>query len=238
MPTHFRTGVSNAKPNTLLYDWGGGMVPYSHITYFNDFLTYTTSDWTVTETGTGTRALSSALAAAGGALVVTNGAVDDNVNNLQLVGEAFRFHPQVPMWFAARFRVSDATQSDFFMGLSITDTSLVASAPSDYIGFAKADGSTSVSFNVAKDSTTTTVSAVHTMADAAFVVLGFFYDPGDSLFHIFVNDVEVGTAAATNAPDDEDMTVSFAIQNGEAVAKNMVVDYIFASQRRAGYDWD
>jgi hypothetical protein len=33
-------------------------------------------------------------------------------------------------------------------------------------------------------------------------------------------------------PDDEDLTVSFGIQNGEAVAKTMTVDYILAAMDR------
>jgi hypothetical protein len=41
-----------------------------------------------------------------------------------------------------------------------------------------------------------------------------------------------GTAVTTNLPDDEDLAISFAIQNGEAVAKTMTVDYIFVAKER------
>jgi hypothetical protein len=47
-----------------------------------------------------------------------------------------------------------------------------------------------------------------------------------------VNGVVVGTSVTTNLPDDEDLTISFAIQNGEAVAKTMTVDYILCSKER------
>ena len=33
-------------------------------------------------------------------------------------------------------------------------------------------------------------------------------------------------SVATNLPNDEDLTISFGIQNGEAVAKTMTIDYI------------
>jgi hypothetical protein len=47
-----------------------------------------------------------------------------------------------------------------------------------------------------------------------------------------VNGVVGGAVATTNLPDDEDLTVSFALQNGEAVAKTMTVDYIFVAKER------
>jgi hypothetical protein len=33
-------------------------------------------------------------------------------------------------------------------------------------------------------------------------------------------------------PDDEDMTVTIAIQNGEAAAKTMTVDYVYVAKER------
>lgn len=40
------------------------------------------------------------------------------------------------------------------------------------------------------------------------------------------------TLATTNLPDDEELTVSFGIQNGAAAAKTMSVDYIMAVKER------
>jgi hypothetical protein len=42
----------------------------------------------------------------------------------------------------------------------------------------------------------------------------------------------LGTSVTTNLVDDEDLTPTFAIQNGEAVAKTMTVDYIFVAKER------
>jgi hypothetical protein len=47
-----------------------------------------------------------------------------------------------------------------------------------------------------------------------------------------VNGVVAGTSVTTNLPDDEDLAISFALQNGEAVAKTMTVDYIFVAKER------
>ena len=41
-----------------------------------------------------------------------------------------------------------------------------------------------------------------------------------------------GTSVTTNLVDDEDLTVSIALQNGEAVAKTMTVDYVFVAKER------
>jgi hypothetical protein len=37
---------------------------------------------------------------------------------------------------------------------------------------------------------------------------------------------------STNAPDDEELTVSFGIQNGAAAAKVLTVDYVTAMKER------
>jgi hypothetical protein len=138
------------------------------------------------------------------------------------------------MWFGCRFKVNDATQSDVVLGLQITDTSPLD--VTDGLFFIKADGSTSLTFEVEKNGTATSTAAA-TLADDTFVTVGFFYDPSDRLFHIFVNDNEVATSVNTNAVDDEDLTVSFGIQNGEAVAKVMTVDWIWAAQGRNDFNW-
>jgi hypothetical protein len=52
-------------------------------------------------------------------------------------------------------------------------------------------------------------------------------------FTPYVNGVAKTPITSTaNMPDDEDLTVSFGIQNGEAVAKTMTVDYILAAMDR------
>jgi hypothetical protein len=64
------------------------------------------------------------------------------------------------------------------------------------------------------------------------MTLAFYYDPKDRKFHAYKDNVEVGTGVNTNAPDDEELAVSFALQNGEAAAKSMTLDYISAGKER------
>jgi hypothetical protein len=196
-------------------------------TYFEDFDYYTAADWTVTETDAGaTQALADGD---GGLLLITNTAADNDLVSLQKKGESFRFASGKPLFFEARFKVSDATQSDVVIGLQITDTTPLD--VTDGVFFIKADGAATVNFLVEKNNTATTASAVATMADDTYIRLGFYYD-GVSAVQYFVNGSIAGSSVTTNLPDDEDMTITIAIQNGEAAAKTMTVDYVYVAKER------
>ena len=224
--TRFPFGLTNVNELNSLADLGMPSPTKFH-SYMEDFDYYASADWTVTETDAGaTQALTDGD---GGLLLVTNTAADNDLVAIQKKGESFRFASGKKLFFEARFKVSDATQSDLAIGLQITDTTPLD--VTDGVFFIKADGSTSVSFLVEKNGTATTATAVATMANDTFITLGFNYD-GGSVMEYCVNGVVTGTAVTTNLPDDEDLTISFAIQNGEAVAKTMTVDYIFVAKER------
>lgn len=226
-PTRFPYGAGNVKPQATLGMYGA-QDPSKFHQYFTDFDTYTAADWTVTETGAATQALADED---GGVLLITNAAADDNASYSQKVGESFLMEAGRPAWFKARFKVSDATQSDLVMGLQITDTTPLDAT--DGIYFTKADGSAVLTAVCRNNATTgsTSLNAV-TMVSDTYVVVGWYYD-GKSEVKVFVNDVHVGTLAGTSAflPDTE-LTVSYGVQNGEAVAKTMSIDYIFAAKAR------
>lgn len=224
-PTRFESGVNIGLPWQTLAMYGLPDPTVWH-TYFNDFDTYTAADWTVTEVGVATQALTDAD---DGILLITNAAADNDMTGMNKVGESFLFETNKKLLFKSRFKVSDATQSDFVMGLQITDTTPLA--VTDGVFFQKDDGDANLDFHVTKDSTATDSTALATVADDTFLDVGFYYD-GDSEIKIFVDNDLVGTSVVTNLPDDEELTISLAIQNGEAVAKTMSVDYIFVAKER------
>lgn len=228
MPTHLHGGMNDALPGTLLYNLA--MVnPATYITYFNDFLTFNTSDWTITTTEAGAGDATEALTdGSGGLLLITNDAADNDADFFQKVGECFRWSSSKDMFFMARFKVSDATQSDWVMGLQITDTSPLD--VTDGLFFSKADGTTAITFEVEKNGTATSTAVGTCTTD--YMLLGFAYTASTGTFQIFMDGTNVGSSVNTNAVDDEDLTISFGIQNGEAVAKTMTVDYIFAALQR------
>ena len=224
--TRFPNGVTNVGEQSLFAELGQPAATIFH-TYFEDFDYYTAGDWTVTETDAGaTQALTDGD---GGLLLITNTAADNDLVSLQKKGESFRFATGKALFFEARFKVSDATQSDVVIGLQITDTTPLD--VTDGVFFIKADGAATVDFRVEKNNTATTASAMATMADDTYIRLGFYYD-GVSAVQYFVNGSIAGSSVTTNLPDDEDMTITIAIQNGEAVAKTMTVDYVYVAKER------
>jgi hypothetical protein len=211
--------------------------PMEWITWFDDFTDYDANQWIITTTEAGTSSATEAIAnAQGGILVVTNDVNDNDADFLQLAStsgsaviEPFKFVSGKKTFFKARFKVSDATQSDFVIGLQITDTTPLD--VTDGVFFQKDDGDANLDFHVEKNNTATSASAIATVADDTYLTVAFYYD-GKSKVEYFVNDANLGSSVTTNLPDDEELTVSFGIQNGAAASKIMSVDYIFVSQER------
>ena len=230
MTTHFTSGVTNVGTDSTLGKLKAP-APHKYHQYFNDFDTYLASDWTITTTEDGTGSASEALADGdGGVLLVTNAAGDNDHDFFQLVKEGFKFESGKQIGFHVRFKTNDATQTDIVAGLQLTDTTPLD--VTDGIFFLKSDGAATISFIVEKDSTQSTLTLPNSLADDTFMTLGFVYDPKDQKFHVYQNDVLAGTVVSTNAPDNEELTVSFGIQNGAAAAKTLSVDYIGAHKER------
>ncbi len=198
--------------------------------YFNDFTRptdYDTADWTLTTVEAGASSATEAIGnLAGGVLVVTNDAADDDSDFFQSTKEVFKYASDKALEFEIRCKLSDVTQSDFIAGLVITDTTPLAN--SDGIFFRKSEGDAIPDFVVCKNGSETVLELpTGALVNDTYVKLGFYYDGNDNhRLQIFVNDVRVGAAALTNVPDDEDLAISFGVQNGEAVAKVLSVDYI------------
>lgn len=227
--TRFPYGLTNVSEVDLFSDMVQPDPTLFH-EYFNDFDTYTAGDWTVTETdAAATQALT---AGDGGLLLITNTAADNDLVALQKNPAAFTFTAGKKTFFRCRFKVSDATQSDLVFGLQVVDATPLD--VTDGIYFVKADGVATVNFICRKDASTgsTTASAVATMANDTFIELGFYYD-GQSKVAYEVNGSVLGSldASSTYLPDTT-CTVSFALQNGEAVAKTMTVDYVYVAKER------
>jgi hypothetical protein len=233
-------GVNNADPNGTLGMYGAPDPTLYH-TWFDDFDNYLAAEWVRTATGAGTTVINTGED--GGVLLTTNAAADDDAVFYQMsenaaagTVETFRFVPGKKTWFKSRMRVSDVVQSDFVIGLQITDTTPLA--VSDGVYFRKDDGDSDLDFVIIKDSVSTVKTMAGLLANNTYVTLGFYYDggsPGASgigKIYVYVNDVLQSVQPCITLVDDEDLTVSFGIQNGEAVAKTMSVDYIFCSKER------
>ena len=236
-PTRYKNGVTNVgatDPMRML------QIPdptLMHV-FYDDFDKYAAGDWTITTVGTGTTAIT---ALDGGAIVITNSAADNDARQHQHVANSFTLTPSKKCMFKARFKVSDATQSDFLMGLATLDTTVLTAGGAsagdgvtDGVFFEKDDGSTAMFFNTQKNTTTgqTSATSIYTVVDDTFVIVAWYYD-GKSSIEYYIDGVHKGTldASSTYLPDAS-LAVSFAIMNGEAVAKSMTIDYVLVANER------
>lgn len=201
--------------------------------HWNDFIRttdYDASDWTITTTEAGSGAATEALAGDEkyGALVILNDNADNDVDSLQMNEENWILESGKQVWLEMRAKVADADESDMFIGLAITDTT--PRDASDRIGFALADGSAALKCESVKNTTATTSTSIATVADDTYLVLGFHWN-GVNKVEWFVNRSLVATHTA-NLPDDENLAVTFNLQNGAASANSLTVDYIYVAQER------
>ena len=237
MPTHFPNGISNRTKGHPLFNYPY-LDPSKYYTYFDDFFEYHSGIYTITTTEAGSGNASEAITSgAGGQLLITNDDADNDLDFFQLKGESFKWDSSKRMFFSARFKTNDATQSEIVMGLQITDTTPLD--VTDGIFFLKIDGDTQPDLIIEKDnSSSLSVVEMDAMEDDTFVTLSFEYDPldvatGGAVFRAYQDDVQVGEiTSTTNAPDDEDLTISFGIQNGEAAAKTLTIDFILVAVER------
>lgn len=232
-PTRFTHGVTNVdkvSPFAMM----GQLSPLTYHTFFNDFDNYVAANWVITNVGvTPTQALADAD---NGVLLLTMAATDDSSSFLQKVGESFLLASGKKAFFAARFAVSDATQSDWVAGLQVLDTTPLD--VTDGIYFQKDDGDALIDFYVSKDATTgrlTSTAVATASAAGVYMQLAFYFD-GKRYVTVWKDGVQVANVdltatLATYLPDTE-LTISFGVQNGEAVAKTMSIDYVFAAQER------
>ncbi len=238
-----QTLQSGAVEDPLQQPWFPNQKVGTIIEYYEDFLdagtlpsdpTTDTIDWefTVTEAGAGD-AVIALQDTQGGVVRISNDANDNDKVVAAKNGESFKFVSGKKTWFRAKFAVNDVDDVDAFMGLVIqTATDPVGTAPTDGVFFRllEADGDGGLDLVVTKNSTATT-QAVATMADDTLIDVAFYYD-GDDSIEVYANDDHIASVAVTNLPDDEELSVFFAIQNGAAAIDYMDIDFIYAAQER------
>lgn len=204
--------------------------------FFRDFTNtgdYNAADWTATNAGSGAIAIDTDDV--GGVLVLTGGAADDALIGLNNKLEVFQLISGKALEFEARFKLNDVVQSDFALGLQITDTTPLS--VSNGIWFGSDDGDALLDFHYANASAQQDLNGVATLVNNSYIKVGFYYDgdpidaKGQATLQVFINDNRVG-AIKVLAASAEQLCVSIAVQNGEAVSKVMSVDYVRVVQQR------
>lgn len=203
------------------------------VKYINDFTGGPTTDagfdsmteWTITRVEAGaSESTITRIDGSGGFLRITTDANDNDGINMQLK-ESWEVTTDQTLYVGFMgVTLSEATQSDIFMGLSITATDILGGV-TDSIGFRKVDASTSVGFLVEKDSTETLSAGVSTM-DTSSHDYEFFWDGATSELKVFVDGVEKTAPALTNLPNDEALALSLHCLAGSTTAKTFDFDCI------------
>jgi hypothetical protein len=248
IPSRFYGGVTNSGPFpfSLLGNYPNPLPMVSPLD-FDDFMgTYTAAQWTIQQTGAGT----TADTAGNGGLVIqtTSGANNDQQANVRPTAK-FAFIAGNQFWFAINLQISQATTSQFTVG--VMDT-LVGLAPTDGVYFDKPLAGTVLNFVLRKAGVSTTIPIYSTITAATSYAMGFYYDgradPTISAFCSanltapvafgprvpFPGGSQVATASAsgtnliTNLPT-VNLKPGFGVKTGSAAAITMTTDYIFAA---------
>ena len=229
-PEAFPDGFNNLPSTHWMRGRDALAVPYPArwACWFDDFTKYTAGDWVITTTEAGGGDATEALSDADrGILLITNDSNDNDLDFFQTVAEMFDPVAGSEMYFEARLAVNDATQTDFFIGFGERDTTPLTT--DDFMGFWKDDDDALLDFHSESDGVQSSSTALHTVVADTYITVAFYYT--GSQFLVAVDNVLVATTAAVT-PSDEELTVSFGIQNGTGAAKTMSVDYIWACKER------
>lgn len=219
------------RDDVLTWRWFDAFGP-SAVKHIENFVAWSTDDTTgdpveytqtVVEAGGGdsTAVLTNAV---GGAMIMTSAANEDDGVQLQLKNsESYQLNGLFNCYFGINFQAVDVDQSDYLVGLAITDTTAIGGL-TDGAYFRSVDAVATVQFVLEKDSLETS-NSVATMADATNVTLEFFWDGINITAYVDgVQQAQVATTD-TNFPNDEALTPTLAFLTGEAIANTMTVNW-------------
>lgn len=216
------------------YMWEGfhmaGVPPFGVSGYFNDFHSWVPDEWSATEATAATQVLQDKE---NGWIAFTAGGTENQGAQFQLggssdsetVGESFLPKAGRTIWVETKIESNDVTQNDFFVGLAIQDTSVIASNPANMIGFITHDGDALLDFT----HNGSTVESVATLVDDTEVTVGFKM-VGTDYCEYYVDGVLKGTVT-TDLPATE-MRLTIAQLTGEDAANTLEMDYIACYQTR------
>jgi hypothetical protein len=181
----------------------------------------TAAEYTNTQAGTSPTTQGTT---AGIRALLTTGGTENNGCNLQVVGTPYQIASSKPFYFGAKVAISDATQSDFAVGLASLDTSIFAAHAVTVINcamFTKLDAVTTILASTIKASAVSS-DTVGTAMDTSAHVYEIYFD-GTTLYYYFdaglVSAVTAGWPTVVLSP-------SIALMAGEAAAKTATVEWM------------
>lgn len=168
--------------------------------------------------------------AAGGELVITAGAGEDQGGQIQALGEAFYFASAWPCYFGACIALNDADQTEAFVGLAITDTTVLAGC-TDNLGF-RSEDETAVCNGIIEKNDVENVVGVGTLLDATYHIVEFNSDGVNCSFYFDGAFKGMLSCSATSFPNDEYLTPTIAMLTGEGTANTLSLKWAKCFQIR------
>jgi len=190
------------------------------------------TEWTTTQTGTSPVIVS---AVPGEVMLFTTAATEYAGANVQLAGTQFELATAKPAYFGIKCTLSDATQSDFLVGLCGIDTTLTNASASHAVAvgaggvfFSKLDAATAINFQSWATTSISATAAVSTAMDNTAHTYEIYWD-GYSLMSYFDGAL---VATMTSGLPSVALTPSICFRAGEAVAKTLKINWIRSFQVR------
>jgi hypothetical protein len=216
--------------------------------YFNDFHEYRASDWvTAGSVGTGTRVVADER---GGVLVLTNSAADNDALFNQLskdggttVSGVFNLVFGKKFFYQTRVKLVDGsgtpgvTEVDAAFGMGIADTGPIITTPAGLM-FRKVDGQNTITARSSGGTGGTQAGEPFAFSANVYNTFSIYYNgrvstsPADLVLFFYLNNVRIAAWPSTGLGTSNNTAPSFAVQNGQAAASVMSIDYIFAAQER------
>jgi hypothetical protein len=235
--------MGNITPSRVLesdnvYGIVDSRYPYRLIDAFGDInKSYLDESWRpadFTVTATGTSPITQSVLA-GAVALITTGGTEYNGDNIQEIGTKFALAAGKALYFGAKCTLSDATQSDFVIGLAGTDTTLTAASSAHainvgagFVGFTKLDGVTQGYFKTISTATEANSAAALTM-DTSAHIYEFYWD--GYILRGYIDGVLVATFAS--GVTTEVLTPSIAVRTGETAAKTLTLHWLKCFQARS-----
>ena len=258
LPVHFDGFMNARQPQDVFTFFDDFMGPSYSVDADTVSLTTTTAalPWTYTAVGGGLTVASCSLVDAtynklstlGGIFRTTTLASPDDGGNFQVTGQSFVIDADcgLPLYFEARFRTADVSNTDYFVGLSKVDTEIISTGVDDGIGFLLESGVLYCS--TAESSAEKNVSSAVTTVDGAAAsdlgwVRGAFYFDGADTVSFFIDGNDDGefdfiTSLSVSTtldylPDDQSLTPTFEVICGATYsAETFDLDYVYCAQQR------
>jgi hypothetical protein len=227
--TLFPNGVTNAEANTFsaLENLRTSDNYRYHGISDNFDRGFTALEWGVI--GVGTEVLG-IVDGAGGVLSIATGTTDEDNASLQAAGLNILWDNAKEAWFRTKIQVDDATLAAIFAGITDGAADPIADLPEDGIFFRKDEGDLLIDLVVRSGDAEVVVElGVGVIADDVDVELAFHYD-GVGGLRAYVDDALVfnETLVAAELPAAVLVSGNFFVENGEAAARTVLMDYLLA----------